>query len=68
MENAAIAWMEGTHGNQPSDPIIISNTQDSTGTKITWPTSMANLASPPTPACQINTLSVICKGGISYVA
>ena len=68
MENAAIAWTEGTQGDQLSDPIVIPNIQDSTGTKITWPTSMPNLASRPTLARQINTLPIVCKGGVSYAA
>jgi hypothetical protein len=68
MEEAATAWAKGTCGDQPSNPIVISNTQDSTRTKITWPTSTANSASQPTPARQINTLPIVCKGGVSYVA
>jgi hypothetical protein len=68
MEEAVTAWAKGTRGDQPSDPIIISDTQDSTGTKITWPTSTANSASRPTPARQINTLPVVCKEGVSYAA
>jgi hypothetical protein len=68
MEEAMIAWSKGedTHGDRPSDPITITNIQDSMGTKFTWLTLMANSASHPAPMHQINTLPMVVKGGTSY--
>jgi hypothetical protein len=51
MEEAAITWSKGedTKGNRPSNPIIVTDTQESSGSKITWPTLTANSISRPAP-------------------